>query len=75
MNMENDQAKAALARARADHARALLAARDAPSDPQAQQQFRDAVRAGRAAWRGYQETATAGPAAQIEAIVPDAFRD
>ena len=75
MSTENDQAKAALDQARANHARALLAARDKPGDPQAQQQFRDAVRAGRKAWQHYQETATAGLAAQIEAIVPSAFRD
>ncbi len=75
MDTELDQAKDALDRARADHARALLAARDKPGDPEAQQQFRDAVRAGRGAWQGYQEVATAGLAAQIESIVPSAFRD
>jgi hypothetical protein len=75
MNTEVEQAKAALDQARADHTRALLAARDKPGDPQAQQQFRDAVRAGREAWRGYQEVATAGLAAQIKAIVHSDFQD
>ena len=74
-NTEREEARAALDRARADHARALLAARDRPGDPEAQQQFRDAVRAGRGAWQGYQKAATAGIAAQIEDIVPGAFRD
>lgn len=73
MNLETNQAKAALDQARADHARALLAVRDKPGDPQTQQQFRDAVRAGRAAGRQYQEAVTAGLAAQIEGIVPGDF--
>ena len=75
MSAEIDQAKAALDKARAEYARALLAVRDAPGNPEAQQQFRDAGQAGRRAWRRYQETTTAGLAAQIEGIVPDAFRD
>ncbi len=73
MSTELDQAKAALDEARASHAKAMLAIRDHPGDPDAQRSFRTAVRAGRRAWHGYEKAATAGLAAQIEAIVPSDF--
>ncbi len=75
MNTDKDQARADLDRAREAHAAALLAQKDAPADPDAQQQLKDAVRQGRSAWKGYQTAATAGLAQQIEAIVPSVFRE
>lgn len=74
-NITIEEARAALDRARADHARALLAATEAPSDPEAARRMRAAVRVGRGAWKGYQAAATAGLAAEIENIVPGAFRE
>ena len=75
MNSDIDQAKAALGQARADHAAALLAVRDQPGDADTQRRFRDAVQQGRGAWKGYQEAATAGLAAQISGIVPGEFQE
>ena len=75
MNTDKDQARQALDQAREAHAAALLAQKDAPADPDTQQQLKDAVRQGRSAWKGYQAAATAGLAAQISEIVPSAFRE
>ena len=74
-NEDREEARAALDQARADHARALLALQDDPTDPQGKQQMRQAVREGRSAWKGYQKAATAGLAAEIEAITPSVFRE
>jgi len=52
----------------------MLAKLDAPADPRAQQQLKDAVQQGKGAWKGYQSAATAGLAAQIDEIVPTDFR-
>ena len=75
MNTDKDQARLALDHAREAHAAALLAQKDAPADPDAQQHLKDAVRQGRSAWKGYQTAATAGLAQQIDEIVPSAFRE
>lgn len=75
MNTKIEEARAALDRARTDHAAAMLAVKDRPGDPETQQQFREAVKNGRSAWKGYQEAATAGLAAQIESIVPSDFQE
>lgn len=75
MSAEIERAKAARDRARADHARALLAAKEHPGAPGTQRQLREAVKNGRGAWKGYQQAATAGLAAQIEGIVPGEFRE
>lgn len=75
MNTEREQARAALDRARADHARALLAAQAAPNDPDTRRRLQEAVRDGRGAWKAYQAAATAGLAAEIESIIPGDFRD
>ena len=72
MNTDKDQARADLDRAREAHAAALLAQRNAPADPNAQQQLKDAVQQGRSAWKGYQKAATAGLAQQIDAIMSSA---
>ena len=53
----------------------MLAKLDAPADPRAQQQLKDAVQQGKGAWKAYQAAATAGLAQQIEAIVPSSFRE
>jgi len=73
MSTDIDQAKTALEQARADHAAALIGALEQPGDPDAQHRFRDAVKQGRGAWKGYQEAAVAGLAAQISGI-PVTFR-
>ena len=53
----------------------MLAKLDAPANPSAQQQPKDAVQQGKGAWKGYQAAATAGLAQQIDGIVPSAFPD
>jgi hypothetical protein len=73
MNTDTDQAQRDLDQARETHAAALVARRDAPSDPDAARRVKEAVRAGRDAWSGYRDAATAGLAAQIEGIVPGEF--
>ena len=52
----------------------MIAKHNTPSDPVADQQLREAVQQGRGAWKGYQQSATAALAAQIESIVPTDFR-
>ena len=69
-----EQARAELDHAREAHAAAMIAKHNAPADPSAQQQLKDAVQQGKGAWKGYQTAATAGLAAQIEEIVPTDFR-
>ena len=75
MNTEIEQARAELDRAREAHAAALLAKRDAPTDLDAQRRVQASVQAGKAAWKGYQATATLPLARQIESMVPTDFRD
>ena len=74
MNTDKDRTRLALDQAREAHAAAMLAKHDAPIDPSADQQLREAVQQGRGAWKGYQQAATAGLAAQIEGIVPGEFQ-
>ena len=69
-----EQARGELDQARETHAAAMLAKHDAPSDPGAGQQLKDAVWKGKGAWKSYQQAATAGLAAQISAIVPGEFQ-
>ena len=68
-----EQARADLDRAREAHAAAMIAKHNAPADPSAQQQLKDAVKQGKGAWKGYQTAATAGLAAEIESLVPGSF--
>ena len=70
-----DRAKAALSQARADYAKAVLARQDTPADRDACRRLWETLCQGKAAWRAYQDAATAPIAAQIAGIVPRAFRD
>ncbi len=72
---ELGQARRELDQAREAHAAATVAHLDAPQDPEAVRKVKEAVQQGKSAWKGYQKAATAGLAAQIDAIQPSAFPD
>ncbi len=66
--------RAALDAARADFAEAMMNARDNPQDADAQRRLHAATQDGRRAWKAFRDAATADMAAQIDALVPDAFK-
>jgi hypothetical protein len=75
MNTDAEDARRELDQAREAHAAATVGQLGAPNDPEAARRVKDAVRGGKAAWKGYQKAATAGLAGQIDAIQPSAFPD
>lgn len=74
MSMETKH-RDALNLARADFAEAMMDARDNPHDADAQRRLHAATQNGRRAWKAFRDAATAQIAAQIAALVPDAFKD
>jgi len=72
---ELDQARRDLDQAREAHTAAVVARLEAPNDPDTSQRVKDAVQQGKQAWKGYRHAATAGLAAQIDALQPGAFPD